>query len=111
MSLSLHFTLGAIWKIHKMDAFIESLLHDQDKLIKRITLKNTKYHPFSIHEVVKTNFKYKKKFKVNKDPNPRKGGKFKPFDKSSNSKEGKGKKGKSKCSYCNKGYHRESSCM
>ena len=45
-----------------------------------------------------------------KDSNPRKEGNPKPSDGSIGSKE-KDTKGKSKCTYCNSGYHPESSCM
>lgn len=42
---------------------------------------------------------------------PRKGGNPKHLDGSSNSKGKKGKKGNSKCLYCNNLYHNESSYM
>jgi hypothetical protein len=104
-------TLGATWKMPTLDVFIESLMHEQDKLIKMGTIKTPKCMHLLCMKADKSNSKSKQKGKGKKDPDPRKGGNFKPSDESSSSKEGKGKKGKSKCSYCNHGYHPESSCM
>ena len=105
---------GEKWKMPKFDAFIESLIHEQDKIIKMGSLKSPNAHALAMHEKgkskMKPNQQYKGKGKA-KDPYPRKGGNPKPPDDSSGSKGKKGKKGNSKCPYCNKGYHPESSCM
>jgi hypothetical protein len=108
---TVRFTLGATWKIPSLDLFIESLMHEQDKLIKMGEIKSSKVHALVVHESNKSNLKTKQKGKGKKDPEQRKEGNFKPFDESSSSKGGKGKKGKTKCGYCNHDYHPESSCM
>lgn len=103
---------GATWKMPTLDAFIESLIHEQDKLIKMGTLKNSSVHALVVHGSGKNKSKSNQQSKGNekKEPYPRKEGNPKPLDGSTSSKE-KDKKGKSKCSYCNHGYHPESSCM
>ena len=70
-------------------------MHEQDKLIKMGTLKNSKAHALTVHAKGKTNSKDHQKGKGKKDPDPRKGGNPKPPDGSSGSKERKGTKGKS----------------
>lgn len=106
-------TTGETWKISTLNAFIESLIHEQDKLIKMGTLKNSNAHALIVHGSGKNNSKsnQQSKGKGKKELDPRKEGNPKPPDGSTNSKEKKDKKGKSKCSYCNRGYHPESSCM
>jgi hypothetical protein len=94
-------TMGDKWKMPPLDAFIESLIHEQDKLIKMGVLKNSKAHALVVHESNKKNTKSKQKSKGKKEPDQKKGGNFKPTEESSNSKAGKSKKEKSKCSYCN----------
>ena len=59
--------MGATWKIPLMDAFIESLIHEQDKIIKMGTLKNSESHALSMHASGNTNSKSKQKSKGNKD--------------------------------------------
>ncbi|KAH9291034.1 hypothetical protein KI387_044163 [Taxus chinensis] len=106
-------TTGATWKMPTLDTFIESLIHEQDKLIKMGTLKNSKAHALVVHASEKNNSKSNQQFKgkAKKDSDPRKEGKPKPLDGSTGSKEKRDKKGNSKCTYCNRGYHPESSCM
>ena len=94
-----------------MDAFIESLIQKQDKLFKMGALKNSKSHAFVVHESSKTNAKNKQKQKGKKESDKRKGDKNKSTEETSNSKVGKQKKDKTKCSYCGRGFHPESSCM
>ena len=66
---------GADWKPPSLDTFIQSLMHEQDKLIKMGTLKNSKAHALIVHVKGKAN------------PKPPNG--------SSGSKERKGTKGQS----------------
>lgn len=105
--------IGATWKMPTLDAFIESLIHEQDKLIKMGTLKTSNAHALFVHGSGKNNSKSNRqsKGKGKKELDPRKEGNPKPPDGSTSSKEKKDKKGKSKCSYCNRGYHPESSYM
>eukprot|EP00253_Pinus_taeda_P004632 PITA_04632 len=102
---------GAAWKMPSLDSFIQSLMHEQDKLIKMGTLKNSKAHALTVHAKGKANSKDHQKGKGKKDPDPRKGGHPKPPDGSSGSKERKGTKGQSMCNYCHHGFHLESACM
>ena len=102
---------GAAWKMPSLDSFIQSLMHEQDKLIKMGTLKNSKAHALTVHAKGKANSKDHQKGKGKKDPDPRKGGHPKPPDGSSGSKERKGTKGQSMCNYCHRGFHPESACM
>ena len=94
-----------------LDSFIQSLMHEQDKLIKMGTLKNSKAHALTVHAKGKANSKDHQKGKGKKDPDPRKGGHPKPPDGSSGSKERKGTKRQSMCNYCHRGFHPESACM
>jgi hypothetical protein len=103
--------IGSILENATLDIFIESLTHEKYKLIKMGAIKSSKVHALVVHESNKSNPKSKQKGKGKKDPEQRKEINFKPFDESSSSKGGKGKQGKSKCGYCNHGYHPESSCM
>ena len=93
---TIRLTTGATWKIPSLDALIESLIHEQDKIIKNGTLRNSKSYARTMPDSGNTNYKSKQKGRGEKDPNPRKGGKSKPYEKYSNLKVGKGKKGKSK---------------
>jgi hypothetical protein len=61
------------------------------------TLKKSKARALVVHESGKSYSNSNQKSKGKKDLDPRKRSNFKPFDESSNSKAGKGKKGKSKC--------------
>jgi hypothetical protein len=109
---TVRFTSGATWKIPTLDQFIESLMHEKDKLIKMGTIKGSNVHALVVHESNNTfNLKSKQKGKGKAHSEQKKEGNSKPFDDSSSSKGGKGKKGKSKCGYCNRDYHPESSCM
>jgi hypothetical protein len=106
------FTSGEAWKMPTMDHFIESLMHEKDKLIKMGIIKGPNVHALAVHERNNTsssNSKKKGKGKVHADP--KKEGYSTPFDDSSGSKGSKGKKGKNNCGYCNHGYHPESTCM
>jgi hypothetical protein len=107
----MRFTSRETWKIPSLDLFIESLTHEKDNLIKMGEIKRSKVHALVFHESNKSNPKTKQKGKGKKDPKQRKDSNFKVLDDSSSSKGGKGKQGKTKCGYCNHGYHPESSCM
>ena len=94
-----------------LDQFIESLMHEQYKVISMGT-KGPNVHALDVHENKNTstpNSKLKGKGKVHSEP--KKEGHSKPLDDTSSSKGGKGKKGKSKCGDCNRGFHPKSSCM
>ena len=82
---------GTALKMPSQDSFIQSLMHEQDKIIKMGTLKNSKAHALIVHAKGKANPK--------------------PPDGSSGSKERKGTKGQSMCNYCHRGFHPESACM
>ena len=60
-------TMGTNWKIPLMDAFIESLIQEQDKLFKMGALKNPKSRALVVHESSKTNAKNKQKQKGKKE--------------------------------------------
>ena len=109
---TMRFTSGATWNMHTWDQFIESLVHEQDKLISMGTIKGPNAHALVEHENSNTsNPKSKQKGKGKVHSESKKEDHSKPLDDSSNSKGGKGKKGKSKCGYCNRGFHPKSSCM
>ena len=46
----IRFTSGALWKILRLDQFIDSLTHEQDKLIKMGTIKGSNAHALVVHE-------------------------------------------------------------
>ena len=76
-----------------LDQFIESLLHEQDKLISMGTIKGPNAHALALHENNNTsNPKSKHKVKGKAHSEPKKEGHSKPLDDSSGSKGGKGKK-------------------
>ena len=91
---------------------MESLNQEQDKLVLMGTIKPSK-DQYLVARDSKVNSKYKKK---SKNPLDQKGDKSKSQEDSSNSKKNnfqnkKGKREGSKCAYCGKGFHPESSCM
>jgi len=87
-------------------------MDEKDKLIKMGTIKGSNAHALVVHESSNTpNLKTKKKGKGKAHAEPKKEGHSKPFDDSSSSKGGKGKKGKTKCNYYNCSYHLEYACM
>jgi hypothetical protein len=104
-------TLGEAWKIPSLDIFIESLMHEQDKLIKMGAIKSSKVHALVVHERNKSNPKSKQKGKgiciLRKErksiPNPLMNPPTPKVERES--------KGNMKCGYCNCGYHPKSSCM
>ena len=108
---SVRFTSGKNWTMPTLDAFIESLSQEQDKLINMGKIKGFKAHALAVHDGShnpKQKFKSKDKGKAH--ANPKKEGNTKPFNDSSGSKGEKWKK-MEKCTYYQKGFHPESSCM
>jgi hypothetical protein len=104
-------TVGASWTMPSLDTFIEALIQEQDKLIKMGVIKNSKVHALVAHDGNSSQHqKSKKKGKEKAHAEQKKEGYSKPFNDSSGSKSGKGKKGQ-KCTYCNRGFHPESACM
>ena len=82
-----------------LDQFIQSLAHEQDKLIKMGIIKGPNAHALDVHESSDTsNPKTKQKGKGKVHAKPKKEGYSKPFDDSSGSKGGKGKR-RNKCGF------------
>jgi hypothetical protein len=95
-----------------LDQFIEALMHEKDTLMKMGIFKGPNVHALAMLERKNTsNSKSKQKGKGKAHAEPKKEGYSKPFNGSSCSKGGKGNKGKTKCGYCNCGYHPKSACM
>jgi hypothetical protein len=97
--------------IPSLEAFIESLTQEQNKLINMGKMKGPKVHALTVkdgssHQYQK--FKYKDKMKAHENSN--KEGYSKPFNDASGSKGGKGRQGE-KCTYFHKGFHPKSACM
>jgi len=63
---TIRLTTGKSWKMATLDAFIESLVHEQDKLIKMGTLKSSKAHALVVHTSDKRNFKSNQQSKTKK---------------------------------------------
>jgi hypothetical protein len=108
---SVRFASGSTWMMPSLEAFIESLTEEQNKLINMGKIKGPKVHALTMqddngHQYQKSKDKYKRKAHAN----PKKEGYSKPFNDASRSRDGKGSKGE-KCSYCHEGFHRESTCM
>jgi hypothetical protein len=100
--------MGTNWKIPTMDQFIDSLTHEQEKLIHMVLIKDLKAHALTMHDE-KGSSKQKGKEKQNE-----KEGYSKAFNDSSSSKDSSNSKKKKKgkqCTYCNKPNHEESTCM
>jgi hypothetical protein len=74
------------------------------------SIKGSRDHAIAANKASKPNFKDRKKGK-GKNPEARKEKFSKPTDESSSDHKGKKKKERSKCIYCQKGYHCEDSCM
>jgi hypothetical protein len=47
---TMRFTSGATWKMPTLDQFIESLMHEKDKLIKMGIIKGPNVHALVVHE-------------------------------------------------------------
>jgi hypothetical protein len=91
-----------------LEAFIESLTQEKNKLINMGKIKGPKVHALTVHDGSgHQNQKSKDKDKRKSHANPKKEGYSKPFNDASRSKGGKGRKGE-KCTYFHKGFHPES---
>jgi hypothetical protein len=94
-----------------LEAFIESLTQEQNKLINMGKIKGPKVHALTVQDGSSHQYqKSKDKDKRKAHANPKKEGYSKPFNDASRSKGGKGRKGE-KCTYFHKGFHPESACM
>ena len=107
-----HFGRASIpnWKIPSLDAFIESLIQEQYKLVQMGVLQTSKNQALlmSNSNNVYTRGKHKGKDPKSTDSNP------KEINKSSEGASGSKKKKKFKkteCPFCIKGFHPESQCM
>jgi hypothetical protein len=47
---TVRFTSGETWTIPSLDQFIESLMHEKDKLIQMGVIKSPKAHALVVHE-------------------------------------------------------------
>jgi hypothetical protein len=99
--------MGSTWKIPSLYEFMESLIHVQTNLLQIGALNTSKPHELTTQGTSKKN-KYKSK---GKDQENNKQGKQNFIDETSSSKESKRNKEKTKCSYCNMGFHPNISCM
>jgi hypothetical protein len=104
------FNSRATWKMPSLEDFIESLTQEQTKLINMCKIKGPKVHALIVQDGSQKYQKYKDKDKNKAHAHPKKEGYTKPFIDASGSKGGKGRKG-AKCTYCDKGFHLESTCM
>ena len=95
-----------------LDAFVESLIHEQDKLIKMGVLNASKNQALLVGDSGKEKSKWKQKGKENKNVDSNSKENHIPSYVASGSKKNKNKKfDKSKWSYCMKGFHPESHCI
>jgi len=86
-------TFGASCTMPSLETLIEALIQEQDKLIKMGVIKNSKAHALVAHD--DNNFQHQKSKKKEKEKTheeQKKEGHSKPFNDSSRSKSGKGKK-------------------
>lgn len=100
--------MGQTWKMPSMDDFIESLIHEQNKLIQMGALKHSKYHALAAYE---SNKKKKQKNKGKMELYHIDEESIESSKETLNPKGGKTKKEQTKCSYCNRGFDPKSSCM
>jgi hypothetical protein len=85
-----------------LEAFIESLTQEKNKLINMRKIKGPKAHELTMQDGSGPQYqKYKDKEKRKAHANTKKEGYSKPFNDASVSKGGKGRKGE-KCTYCHK---------
>jgi hypothetical protein len=104
------FISRAIWKMPSLEDFIESLTQEQTKLINMGTIKGPREHALTVHDGSHKYQKYKDKNKHKSHAHTKKEGYTKPFTDASGSKGEKGRKGE-KCTYFQKGFHSESTCV
>ena len=106
---SVRLTSGKNWTMPTLDIFIEYMTQEQYKLIIMGKIKGSKAHSLVVHDG-SHNPKQRSEDKGKAHANTKKEGNTKPFNDSSGSKGEKGKKG-DKCTYYQRGFHPESSCM
>jgi hypothetical protein len=86
-------TAGALWTMPSLETFIEALIQEEGKLINMGVIKNSKAHALDAHDDNSSQHqKSKKKSKEKIHVEKKKEGYSKPFNDSSGSKSGKGKK-------------------
>jgi hypothetical protein len=96
------FASGSTWKIPSLEDFIESLTQEQSKLINMGKIKDPKVHALTVQDGSDHQYQNSKdKGKRKAHANLKKEGYSKPFNETSRSKGGKGRKGE-KYSYCDK---------
>jgi len=101
--------MGDAWKMPSMDAFVDSLTYDQDKIVEMGSLGSSKVHELAENE--NYTIKCKKKFKGKKDPNPKKDSFHKSSRETFDPKRGKSTKNKVICGYWNRGFHAKHAYM
>jgi hypothetical protein len=91
---SVRLAFGATWMMPSLEAFIESLTEEKNKLINMGKIKVPKAHALIVQDGSgHKNHKYKDKYKRKAHANPNKEGYSNPFNDPSKSKGGKGRKG------------------
>ena len=94
-----------------LEAFIDSLTKEKDKLVQLGTLKTSRNHALATFGSKNGKSKGKKKIKEKKPKSDDEDEGSNSIDRGSKSKMKSKKKGSSKCSYCNKGFHSKKSCF
>ena len=95
-----------------LNAFIESLTNEHDKLVQIGILISSKYQALFVGGPKASNAKGKQKKEKTKFYPPKQKEKNQQLDEPSGSRKNKQRgKGKTTCSYCARGFHLESSCM
>ena len=98
------------WKITSLDSFVDSFIHEKDKLTLIGVIKTSKYQALLVVDSNKVQDKGKSKGKEHKKTDS------KPKENQNNS-EGASRSNKKKkfekkiCPYCMRGFHLEDSCM
>ena len=90
------------WKIPSLDSFSESLIKEQEKLIRMGVIKTSKDQDLLVTDSSKAQEKEKSKKKESKSADSN--------QKTSERASGSKRKNK-KCPYCMRGFHPEDSCM
>ena len=93
------------WRMPSLDAFIDSLTQEKGKLIQMGTLKTSKYHTLSYIGCNNIKSKGKLKVKEKKTKSDSEDEDSNSTNEGSNFKKKGNKKGRSRCTYCNKYSH------
>ena len=98
------------WKMPSLDAFVESLIQEQDKLVQMGVLRTSKNLALLVTDSnnVQSKGKHKGKDPKSIDSKPKENQRY--FDGTSGSKK-KNKFEKTRCPYCMRGFHLENECM